>query len=60
MLPKADQQQDNKALHPTAYSFGFGRKLPSPPLPAAGELGRSAVARSFCDASGFLIKLQVR
>ncbi len=44
---KLDQLLPNKALHPTAYSFGFGRKLPSPALSAAGELGRCVAARSF-------------
>ncbi len=41
------QQQHNKALHPTAYSFGFPLVPRSKPtLPAAGELGRCAVAQS--------------
>ncbi len=49
---KTSQHRPNKALHPTAYSFGFPvvpRSKPS--LPAAGELGRSAAARGFdlCD-----------
>jgi AraC-like DNA-binding protein len=34
------KHRHNKALHPTAYSLRFGRKLPSLRLPAAGELGR--------------------
>jgi hypothetical protein len=34
-------KQHNKALHPTAYSFGFPLVPRSKPtLPAAGELGR--------------------
>ena len=42
---KANQQQANKALHPTAYSFV--RRASSLSLAAAGELGRCAVARYF-------------
>jgi hypothetical protein len=41
---KTSQQQHNKALHPTAYSLRFGRKLPSLRLPAAGELSRYLAA----------------
>jgi len=37
---RSHQQRANKALHPTAYSLRFGRKLPSLRLPAAGELSR--------------------
>ena len=37
---KTDQYRHNKALHPTAYSLRFGRKLLSLRLSAAGELGR--------------------
>jgi len=37
---KAPNKPPNKALHPTAYSFGFPLVPRSKPaLPAAGELG---------------------
>ncbi len=43
-----DQPQDNKALHPTAYSLRFASLVPrfaSLRLSAAGELSRSVAAR---------------
>ena len=45
MRAKLNQLQDNKALHPTAYSFApsFVPHFVAA-LPAAGELGRSAVS----------------
>ena len=40
---KQNNKRQNKALHPTAYSFGFPLVPRSEPsLPAAGELSRSA------------------
>jgi len=44
---KRPNTRHNKALHPTAYRFGFAALVPrsaSPALPAAGELGRCAAA----------------
>ena len=45
-----DQQQDNKALHPTAYSPSL---VPRFGLPAAGELGR-------CIARAAFLKLELQ
>lgn len=43
---EGDQQRTNKAMHPSAYSLRFGRKLPSLRLPEADELGCSPVMRN--------------
>jgi hypothetical protein len=54
MKSKKSQQRQNKALHPTAYSFGFAlvpRSKPS--LPAAGELNRCAVACALTRHTGY-------
>jgi len=47
---KVPNLQHNKALHPTAYSLRFGRKLPSLRLSEAGELSRSVAARSVVES----------
>ena len=53
MEARLTNKRQNKALHPTAYSFGFPLVPRSKPaLPAAGELGRCVAAPAWMREAG--------